>query len=199
MSKAQDYFSSAASSYQDRSESFPWSAIRRSEAQAIDDALGAVTGLSVLDLGCGAGFYAGRILEHGARRVVGADAVAAMIGHLPRGVEGVVGDAGTLRLGEAFDRVVSAGLLEFVPDPASVFATIAAHLSANGRAVILFPVRSLTVLVYQAFHLTHGVRIRLFDAGEIGLLANAVNLDVASFRRAGPFAGVAALVPRGTR
>jgi 2-polyprenyl-3-methyl-5-hydroxy-6-metoxy-1,4-benzoquinol methylase len=87
MSEARDYFDVAAADYRKRSERFPWSWIRGREARAVDEALGPVAGLSVLDLGCGAGLYAGRVLAQGARRVVAVDLVEAMVRSLPSGVE----------------------------------------------------------------------------------------------------------------
>ncbi len=193
MGEARTYFDSAAADYRKRSERFPWSWIRGREARAVDAAVGSLADRSVLDLGCGAGLYAGRALARGARRVVGVDLVEAMVRNLPPGVEGVVADAASLRLGETFDRVISAGLLEFVPDPVTIFATIEAHLGADGRAAILFPAPLPAVLVYQAFHLSHGVRIRIFNRKAIAALAAGVGMRILDFRIAGPFAGVAAL------
>jgi ubiquinone/menaquinone biosynthesis C-methylase UbiE len=80
--------------------------------------LGKTTGLDVLDLACGSGYFTRRIKLSGARHVVGVDVSRAMIGLArkeegarPLGIEYVVGDVLSLgRIGE-FDRVSASFLL----------------------------------------------------------------------------------------
>jgi SAM-dependent methyltransferase len=83
--------------------------------------LPAVAGLDVLDAGCGAGWYAERLLEAGAR-VAGVDASARMVDH----ARARLGDRVALRVADlaaplpfpdgSFDLVLSALVLHYLPD-----------------------------------------------------------------------------------
>jgi SAM-dependent methyltransferase len=92
-------------------------------------------GTSVLDLGCGPGRIAAPLAALG-HPVVGVDDGAGMIDALPPSVEGVVGDARTIRLGRTFGAVVLASHLVNAPDDGAAFAaTAAAHLEPGGLVV----------------------------------------------------------------
>ena len=90
------------------------------ELPSVYQLLGDVTGLSILDLACGTGYYAKELRRRGAARVVGVDVSEAMIRATraqerkePLGVEYVLSDAGALeRLGE-FDIVTGIHLLHY--------------------------------------------------------------------------------------
>jgi SAM-dependent methyltransferase len=89
-------------------------------------------GASILDLGCGPGRIAGPLAELG-HPVTGVDDGPAMIEALPAGVEGIVGDARTIRLGRRFDAVLLASHLVATPDDGVAFArTAAAHVTPDG-------------------------------------------------------------------
>ncbi|OGO58897.1 MAG: hypothetical protein A2V85_12155 [Chloroflexi bacterium RBG_16_72_14] len=94
-----------------------------------------VAGASVLDLGCGPGRIAGPLAALG-HPVTGVDNGAGMIAALPAGVEGIVGDAATVRLGRRFGAALLASHL--VNDPANgaaFVATAAAHLEPGGVVI----------------------------------------------------------------
>jgi SAM-dependent methyltransferase len=89
-------------------------------------------GASILDLGCGPGRIAGPLAALG-HPVTGVDNGEAMIAALPAAVEGVVGDARTIRLGRRFGAVLLASHLVNDEDGGPAFArTAAAHLEASG-------------------------------------------------------------------
>lgn len=92
-------------------------------------------GASILDLGCGPGRIAGPLVALG-HRVTGVDDGAGMIAALPAGVEGVVGDARTIRLGRRFAAVLLASHLVNAPEDGPAFAsTAAAHVHADGVVI----------------------------------------------------------------
>jgi SAM-dependent methyltransferase len=92
-------------------------------------------GASILDLGCGPGRIAGPLARLG-HPVTGVDNGAAMIRALPANVEGIVGDAATIRLGRRFDAVLMASHLVDDPDAGPAFArTAAAHVARDGVVI----------------------------------------------------------------
>jgi SAM-dependent methyltransferase len=92
-------------------------------------------GTSVLDLGCGPGRIAGPLVALG-HAVTGVDDGAGMIEALPPGVEGVVADARTVRLGRRFGAVLLTSHLVNAPGDGRVFvATAAAHVEPGGLVV----------------------------------------------------------------
>lgn len=97
---------------------------------------------SVLDLGCGTGELAVALAQ--SRRVTGVDPAAAMLDiarQRPGGDKAtwIQADARTVRLGERFDLVLLTGHVFQVfltkEDQAAALATIAAHLSPDGRFI----------------------------------------------------------------
>jgi SAM-dependent methyltransferase len=103
------------------------------EPELVHAAIGA--GTSVLDLGCGPGRIAGPLAALG-HAVTGVDDGAGMIEALPSGVEGVVADARTVRLGRRFGAVLLASHLVNAPNDGRAFvATAAAHLEPGGVVV----------------------------------------------------------------
>lgn len=107
--------------------------------------LGDVRGKSVLDLACGEGFYTRFIKRHGAARVVGVDLSQGMIDlarreeeQNPLGIDYHRQDAKQLALGETFDVVVAAYLLNYAQTSAELLemcTAISRHLKPGGRFV----------------------------------------------------------------
>ncbi len=103
------------------------------EPELIHAVVGA--GTSILDLGCGPGRIAGPLAALG-HQVVGVDDGAGMVAALPPGVDGVVADARTVRLGRTFGAVLLASHLVNAPGDGPAFAaTAAAHLAPGGLVV----------------------------------------------------------------
>ena len=105
----------------------------------------AYDGLTVLDAGCGDGFYARELRARGAARVVAFDVSPAMLALAAEadadpGIEYHCLDAAALpRLG-TFDVVLAAYLLHYAPRPAALAAMaegLAANLRPGGRLVAL--------------------------------------------------------------
>lgn len=89
-------------------------------------------GATILDLGCGTGRIAGPLAALG-HAVTGIDNGAGMIAALPPGVEGIVDDASSVRLGHRFDAVLLASHLVNDPDLGTAFArTAATHVAPDG-------------------------------------------------------------------
>lgn len=108
---------------------------------------GEVAGLRLLDVGCGAGYFAREMARRGAR-VTGVDLSPAMLRHArharraesdaPLGIDYVVGDAERVDVlfpPAAFDMATSCVALQDVPDPAAALRAVAAVLRPGGRFV----------------------------------------------------------------
>ncbi len=131
-----------AEQYQ-RSKQQPWRT--HIECHTLLELVGDVTGLAVLDVACGEGFYTRQLRRRGAARVVGVDLSAGMIDLARRqeaahalGVEYVVGDGRDLNLPPEFDLVVAAYLLNYAPDRnelAAMCRGVARVLKPGGRFV----------------------------------------------------------------
>lgn len=92
-------------------------------------------GATILDLGCGTGRIAGPLAALG-HTVTGIDNGAGMIAALPPGIEGIVDDASSVRLGRRFDAVLLASHLVNDPDLGTAFArTAAAHVAPDGAVI----------------------------------------------------------------
>lgn len=173
-----EYFDRQAGAYRARLEGGIWRLVRAAESRAVLRACGGVAKATVLDAGCGTGFYSDAMRRAGAREVFGVDFSDAMIAaYRAAGFEGCVGDLATLDLARSFDLVLCAGALEFVPDPAAVVARLAAHLGPRGRLVLLVPRRSALGGLYVRFHRGHGVAARLFSGAGLDSLAAGAGLQ----------------------
>ena len=126
-----------------RSKLTPWR--RYIEEYTFFELLGDVTGLSVLDLACGEGFYSRLVRLRGASRVVGVDLSDEMIrlaraseAEMPLGIEYLTADALGFRTSEQFDVVIAAYLLNYADTEdklSGMCRTIAAALKQGGRFV----------------------------------------------------------------
>lgn len=105
---------------------------------------GEVEGMQVLDVGCGAGYFARQMARRGAR-VIGIDISPNMIEQAerhearePLGIEYRVGDAtdidGMFQAG-SFDAATSCLALQDMPDAAQALRAVSAVLRPNGRFV----------------------------------------------------------------
>ncbi len=191
------YFQQRSSEYGAASASGLWAWQRRREAAAMAAMAGEVKGRAALDLGCGAGFYAIRLVQAGARPVVAVDASPAMIAAIadPR-IETVVGDATTVALDRRFQLALLAGLLEFVADPVAVLANARRHLEPGGRMVALVPPDNFAGRLYRRFHRRHGFAIALFDRQGFAEMAERAGLVLLRSQAVFPYGDVHAMVAR---
>lgn len=136
-----------------RSKQQPWRT--HIEAYGLLQLLGDPTGLSVLDLACGEGFYTRMVRQRGAARVTGVDLSEGMI-ELARkqedkhkqGIEYLVADARGFEPASACDLVIAAYLLNYAADRQELQAMcngIARCLKPGGRFITVNSSASLHV------------------------------------------------------
>jgi SAM-dependent methyltransferase len=195
MSQVKSYFDRVADGYQSGSKGGLWSFVRTQEQTALLRMAGDVSGCDVLELGCGAGFYTRLLLAQGARHVFAVDFSERMLAELPKqSITPIQGDAALVDAGRQFDLIVSAGMLEFVPDPVAVLRNAARHATPGATLAILYPTAGLLGRAYRRFHRGHGFSIHLFDARRLRAIAAESGWAVAATSRAGPYSGTARLL-----
>lgn len=112
-------------------------------------ALPELTGKSVLDVGCGTGFYPREFTRRGAAKVVGVDSAHEMVTHArlveqrdPLGIVYHRYDAMGLPVLGSFDVVTAVWLLGYAPDRTALetmIANLKANLAPGGTIVVLIP------------------------------------------------------------
>lgn len=126
-----------------RSKQTPWRS--HIECHTLMDTIGEVSGLRVLDVACGEGFYTRMLRHRGASHVTGVDLSEGMVAlaskqeaQAPLGVEYLVGDGRALELERRYDLAVAAYLLNYATTRAELgemCSSIARCLEPGGRFV----------------------------------------------------------------
>lgn len=193
--RVNEYFGGVSGEYNEKSERGLWRRVREAEYAAVLREIGPVEGLCVFEAGCGGGWYSRRIAQLGPRLLVVSDALFPMArAARSGGMKAVVADIAGLPVKPVFDRIVCAGTLEFVPEPARFLAESARSLKSGGMLVILAPSTNVLAHLYRLWHKRHGFVINLFSSETIRDMAESCGLKVESVRRAALFNLCARLV-----
>ncbi len=194
----QIYFGNVAGSYNQRINYWPLSWLRSRESEAVIAELFSIKEKRVLDLGCGAGFYASRLLLEGAGHVTAVDNSSKMIKALSPNalLDGIVCDAEELPASIGpFDAIVSAGLLEFVTSPERVLAEARRVSTEHCKLVLLVPTKNFFGGVYRRWHSSHSVEVRLFDVSSVRNVSESTGWRILKTRFVWPFSLVLSLEP----
>lgn len=146
---------------------------------------------SVLEIGCGPGLaLEACIKELADGRVVGIDHSAAMIAQAGRRLRSAVRDGRLeLRLGglellsgwdQAFDRVLSANVVQFFPDMDEAFAKIIAVLKPGGRAATTYMPRNRNPTRDDALRMAERIAEAKQAAGFISVQVEELPLESVS-------------------
>lgn len=121
-------------------------------------------GDSMIDVGCGAGFFALAAKKAG-MYVHAVDTSTGMVMKLSGKVDEIeVADVETMEIERTFDRVVCAGVLDFVMNPEKAFCNLCRLVGPGGRLIILSPRRGLGGLFYRYEKKAFGIkRINLYQ------------------------------------
>lgn len=145
-----NFYSSQATHYENSVNVGPLGFFRRREREAILSLANSFAGgKTMIDVGCGAGFYSSQARSAGLH-VTAMDISQNMIDavkHIAH--EGIVGDLDRLQVEKKFDYAVCSGVLDFVSHPQNAFENLAKLLSENGQLLVLVPRRSLGGLYYK--------------------------------------------------
>lgn len=192
--RALTYYSRIALGYHRRVARGPLSPLRNRERTMVLELARLVPGLSLADVGCGSGFYALEAKRRGLR-VCAIDAVPEMLAQLDGQVDEVrLGDLESLSPWSAFDRVICAGVLDFVADAEEAFANLCALVAPGGWLVVLAPSAGPGGWLYKAEKALFGLRVNLFEPAWLQERARRYGLRPADLRR--PLPGNLALSAR---
>src|SRR5690606_10609420 len=119
-------FGQQATEYATGSQRGMWRYLRRLEQQALLGLLQPQKGERILDAGCGAGHYTELLLQAGASTTA-LDLTEEMVEAVRQrlNVPTISGDLCQIDLAPEFDKILCAGALEFVSDPAEAVAHMA--------------------------------------------------------------------------
>ena len=140
--------------------------------------------------GCGSGYY-GVILKKYGAVPFGVDLSENMIRFLRQhGIRGSVGNIEDIQLHKTFDKILAAGVLEFVANPERAIHNLTSHLKKKGTLVILYPRYSIGGILYKCYHLLHGINIHLFTAESIKKKLLCAGLTVNIHKHVDPIVSV---------
>ncbi len=183
---ARRYYAERAGRYEQGSRRGLWRYLRGLETPAVLRLAQVTPGHRVLDAGCGTGHYAAALLERGAV-VTGLDVSEAMLTQARErlGIATVQGDLLTVQLEPVYDRVVCAGVLEFVPRRAEAAANLARGLAPGGKLVVLILARCVPGYGFWALRRMNGINMPLLRRADVDALGASAGLVVEECVRAG--------------
>ncbi len=158
-----EYYDKVARKYSSMITSGVGGNMKRREMDCLMTLLSPKKGETILDAGCGSGFYAKLIRNSGAK-ILCVDISSEMVETVRRtGLEAEVHDIESMDLGRKFDKILCAGPLEFCRNPAKALRNLRHHVTNEGCMVLSTLSVSPFGFVYWIYHLSHGLRINLFS------------------------------------
>lgn len=149
---------------------------RQRERRAVLEFLDLEPAARFLDVGCGGGFYALSAKQAG-MHVTATDIVPEFTERLRDKVDEVVqSDIEQLSLKGQFDRIVCAGVLDFVVDPEGALRKLAGLLVEGGKLVVLLPRQGWGGELYRFEKWIFGIRINLFSQEWFDSMTASMNL-----------------------
>lgn len=178
LSKVGVYFDEIADNYPCMTSSGILGLMKRREKDSILRMLSPAKNDSVLDAGCGSGFYSILIKGLGAS-VTGVDISKRMVEIArAKGIDAEIGDLESLNLDNKFDKILCAGVLEFCEDRLAVVRNLCSFLKKDGCIVFLMPKRCLLGILYRLYHLSHGIKVGIFSIDDVRNLLERAGLRI---------------------
>ena len=151
---------------------------------------------TVIDVGCGDGFYACAAKRAG-KWVHALDAAPAMVERVrPEVDRATVADLETLALPERYDVVLCCGVLEFATRPAAAFEALCRLCAPGGRLIVQVPRAGPGGLLYQLEKWLSGLRVNMYRERWLVERAACQGLVLAAAQRPLPFNQVLLFVHR---
>lgn len=174
LSLIQQYYNARAEGYSEFSAKY-----RSIDRAKVVDLLRLEKGVTVLDAGCGSGYFALPIKELGCD-VYGIDQSSEMIKALNKlGIEGSVASIGEMNIDRQFDRIICYGVLEFVDDVDESLISLCNHLSDGGLLLVGAPSMALKSIPYFFYHLVvNRIRLKILSENQMKNKLEALGLEV---------------------
>lgn len=177
--KATNHFDKRSSNYDRKVTWGPLSFFRRKERAAVLELADLnQPNLTLIDIGCGAGFYS---LEAKKRGLIvhSADISQKMLKNVEGYVDRVhIFDIESNLIEQKFDRVICAGVLDFVRNPEVAFSNLCRLVSPGGKLVILCPRQGMGGLFYRCEKYLLGMQINLFSSDWLSSQASKHGLKI---------------------
>ena len=175
------YFDKKASNYNYNSYSFPWSIIRNLEAKSVVKLIGNIKNSCVFDIGSGSGFYTKLMINNKAKKVYALDGSKKMLNNIHvKNVIKINKNAEKFQLNRKFNKIICAGLLEFVDSPELILKNIKKHALKDCRLVILCPSDNLLGKLYKFYHFKNKIKIKLFNINEFAKILKKTGWSIIS-------------------
>lgn len=117
---------------------------------------------SVIDVGCGGGFYS-RAAKRAGKWVHAVDAAPAMVARVEPHVDvAEVADIETFAPPRTYDVVICCGVLDFVTHPERAFDNLCRLCAPGGRLVVLLPRAGAGSLLYLLEKWIHGLLVNVY-------------------------------------
>lgn len=197
--RAVSHYEKSSGQYESDVKRGPLRFMRERERASVLRLLGPLcAGETFLDVGCGGGFYALEAMR-AAMRVCAVDAAPGMVEKVSGKVdEAHVTDVETLQFsGRTFNRVVCAGVMDFVVNPDTAIENLMRQVGPEGVLVVLAPRRGLRGAYYQLEKRVVGLRINLFTTEWFEAAAQRSGFRVTSLELPLPHNLVVRLEPNG--
>ncbi len=172
-----------------------WRILRNKELFVVLSLAGPMKDNTILDLGCGSGFYTNHFALQNPKKITCVDFSEKMLGEIKtKGIEVINSDVQNYLAEQVYDIVFCLGMLEFVFDPGKVFYNISSMLKQNGKLIVLFPNRSICSKLYRLFHCSHGLKIKCYSVIELDSVAKNHGVEIVRSLSVGPFSSVVEFV-----
>jgi 2-polyprenyl-3-methyl-5-hydroxy-6-metoxy-1,4-benzoquinol methylase len=160
--KAIEYFEKVSSAYDETVSKGILKWARDRERKAVLDFCAFDGKGRMIDVGCGAGFYA-LVAKQAGHTVTAVDASMGMVMRLNGKVdEAEVADVENYEPHATYQRVVCAGVLDFVLHPEKATRNLARLVAPGGRLILLSPRRGLGGLFYRIEKFFFGIKVNLY-------------------------------------
>ncbi len=159
-SKVKKYFDIAASKYDQKSNNGLWNKVRNKELETFSQMVLDIKSTdTVIDLGCGTGFYSSYVKDVMKANVYGIDFCPNMLNEVKnkkiKTIEINLEDVGESQLPK-YDWALAMGSLEFVSDLSSLLRALMVSSKSSSKLVILMPRDGLIKKIYNFIHLIWG-------------------------------------------
>ena len=179
--KAIDYFDKVSANYNETVSKGILRIPRERERKAVlDFASLDLPGGTLIDVGCGAGFYS-LCAKKAGMNVHSVDMSPGMVKRLEGLVDKAeVADVETIPTQQKYDRVICAGVLDFVLKPEAAFTNLCQLVSPKGRLIVLCPRKGPGGLFYRVEKFFFGIRINLYTKEWLSEIATQHGLTLSA-------------------